>query len=40
MPTLTDQVDNGPVVFAALKVSGMKVRSFPAAQSTAQQNRE
>jgi hypothetical protein len=31
MPALTDQVDNGPVVFAPLKVSGKKLRSFPAA---------
>jgi hypothetical protein len=40
MPTLTDQVDNRPVVFATLKVSGMKFRSFPAAQSAPEQNRE
>jgi len=40
MPTLTDQVDDGPVVFAPLKVSDMKLRSFPAPQSTAQQDRK
>ncbi len=40
MPALTDQVDNGPMVFAALKMNCMKFRRFPAPQSTAQQNRE